>query len=66
MGMRGDKQLDFPEETHNKSNYVTAGMALSGIPEDASHNELYSVRQKTTDKMKLLRPGQDPFNQPCL
>lgn len=65
VGVRLDTGFDFrhPEPTHNETGenglkpYVTAGQAISNIPQNASNNELLKISDKTRRMLELIPEG---------
>ena len=65
VGVRLDTGFDFhhPEPTHGENTdhgllpYVTAGQAISDIPENASNHEQLKISEKTKKRLELIPEG---------
>lgn len=65
VGVRLDTGFDFhhPEPTHGENTdhgllpYVTAGQAISNIPENASNHEQLKISEKTKKRLDLIPEG---------
>lgn len=65
VGVRLDTGFNFhhPKPTHNENGenglkpYVTAGQAVSNIPENATNNELLKISDKTRQMLSLIPEG---------
>lgn len=65
VGVRLDTGFDFhhPKPTHNETGenglkpYVTAGQAISNIPQNVSNNELLKISDKTRRMLELIPEG---------
>lgn len=61
VGIRDDidYNFEFPEYTHNESNYITAGEALRGVEKVGHNNEHQKILDSTTEKLKLIPEGKN-------
>ena len=61
VGVRNDINYDFefPEYTHDESNYVTAGQALRGVEKVPFNNEHQNIKASTVEKLKLIPEGKN-------
>lgn len=59
VGVRNDLDYDFefPEYTHDESNYYTAGEALKGVENVPYNNEHQNIKEKTREMLKLIPEG---------
>lgn len=59
VGVRNDIDYDFefPEYTHDESNYFTAGEALKGVEKVPYNNEHQNIKDKTREMLKLIPEG---------
>lgn len=59
VGIRNDVDYDFefPEYTHDESNYYTAGEALKGVEAVPYNNEHQQIKDKTREMLKLIPEG---------
>jgi len=61
VGVRNDidYNFEFPEYTHDASNYVTAGEALKGVKKVPFNNEHQNIKPSTVEKLKLIPEGKN-------
>lgn len=61
VGVRNDIDYDFefPEYTHDESNYYTAGEALKGVEKVPFNNEHQNIKEKTREMLKLIPEGKN-------
>lgn len=61
VGIRNDIDYDFefPEYTHDESNYYTAGQALKGVEKIPYNNEHQKITEGTVEKLKLIPEGKN-------
>lgn len=61
VGVRNDVdyEFEFPEYTHDESNYYTAGEALKGVEKVPYNNEHQNILPKTIEKLKLIPEGRN-------
>jgi len=54
-----DYEFEFPEYTHDESNYFTAGEALQGVEKVPFNNEHQNIKDKTKEMLKLIPEGKN-------
>lgn len=61
VGIRNDidYEFEFPEYTHDESNYVSALEALKGVEKVPFNNEHQNITQGTVEKLKLIPEGKN-------
>ena len=61
VGIRNDIDYDFefPEYTHDETNYFTAGEALKGVEKVPFNNEHQNIKEKTREMLKLIPEGRN-------
>ncbi len=59
IGIRKDLKTSFlnPQKTHDKNNYISSKVALKGADKVNHNNEHQNIKEKTVEKLKLIRPG---------
>ena len=59
VGVRNDLdyEFEFPEYTHDESNFVTSGDALKGVTKVKHNNEHQNIKNKTREMLRLIPEG---------
>ena len=51
----------FPQPTHGKDNYITAGDVLAFIPPDVTQQHIRKIKPENIERIKLIEQGQNAF-----